>query len=239
MTLDELVSQLRAAYGDALHSVLLYGSAVAGEHIQNKSDYNVLVIVESLPVDRLQAASAVARAWRDAGNPPPMTFTAAEWRASSDIFPMEYADILERHKVLYGADPCTGITVEPYDLRLFVEHEVRSKLLLLRQGVLLAGSDAKEQLSLMSASLSTLMVVFRGVVRLHGQTPPQNYADLVRDVSERTGFDPAPFYDVIHHVRGERTIAKDRTGAVLSGYVQGMETVAAHVDGLPLTRNHA
>ena len=32
MTLDELVSQLRAAYGAALRSVVLYGSAAAGEH---------------------------------------------------------------------------------------------------------------------------------------------------------------------------------------------------------------
>ena len=33
MTLDELVTQLRAAYGTPLRSVVLYGSAVAGEHI--------------------------------------------------------------------------------------------------------------------------------------------------------------------------------------------------------------
>ena len=31
MTLDELVSQLRAAYGAELRAVVLYGSAAAGE----------------------------------------------------------------------------------------------------------------------------------------------------------------------------------------------------------------
>ena len=104
MTLDELVAQLRAAYGEALRSVVLYGSAAAGgaEHVAKRSDFNVLIIVNEVPLGRLRELSAVTRAWRDAGNHPPMTFTDSEWRASSDVFPMEYADILERNKVLYG-----------------------------------------------------------------------------------------------------------------------------------------
>ena len=96
MTLDELVSQLRAAYGAALRSVVLYGSAAAGEHDPKRSDYNVLVIVDALDATRLAAASAASRAWADAGNPAPLTLTTSEWRGSADIFPMEYADILER-----------------------------------------------------------------------------------------------------------------------------------------------
>ena len=54
MRLDELVRQLQLAYGDGLRSVVLFGSAVAGEHHPKKSDYNVLVVVDSLPLDRLR-----------------------------------------------------------------------------------------------------------------------------------------------------------------------------------------
>src|SRR5205814_2209271 len=109
MTLDELVSQLRAAYGPALRSIVLYGSAAAGEHLPKRSDYNVLVVVDSLDAPQLTAASAASRAWADAGNPAPLTMTTSEWRGSSDIFPMEYADILDRHRVLFGDDPFAGI----------------------------------------------------------------------------------------------------------------------------------
>src|SRR3712207_828772 len=105
MTLDHLVSQLRAAFEDDLLAVVLYGSAAGGEHIAKRSDLNVLVILRQLGIDRLQAASAVSRAWSDAGNPSPLTLTEREWRSSADIFPMEYADILERNRVLYGAPP--------------------------------------------------------------------------------------------------------------------------------------
>src|SRR5512132_2774372 len=132
MTLDELVTQLRAAYGADLRAAVLYGSAAAGEHIPNRSDYNVLVVVDSLPLERLRAAAAVTQAWIGAGNPPPLTMTSREWLGSSDIFPMEYADILERHRVLAGALPTEGVVVRAADLRLQVEHEAMGKLLKLR-----------------------------------------------------------------------------------------------------------
>ena len=59
MTLDELVTQLRAAYGARLSSVVLYGSAAGGEHIPNRSDYNVLVLLDSL--DNAQSFVAAFR----------------------------------------------------------------------------------------------------------------------------------------------------------------------------------
>jgi len=96
MTLEELVGQLQKVYGAQLRSVVLYGSAAAGEHIPKRSDYNVLVIVDELTMEHMRAGAAVARAWGEDGNPPPLTFTLDEWQGSSDIFPMEYADILER-----------------------------------------------------------------------------------------------------------------------------------------------
>src|SRR2546423_12938766 len=76
MTLDELVSQLQKAFGDGLVSVVLYGSAAAGEHIPKRSDYNVLVIVRELGLPELEREAAIARAWGEAGKPPPLTLPA-------------------------------------------------------------------------------------------------------------------------------------------------------------------
>jgi len=230
MSLDNLVSQLKAAYGPTLQSVMLYGSAVAGEHIAKKSDYNVLVILDAVPLDRLAAVGAVLRSWGEAGNPPPMTFTASEWKSSSDVFPMEYADILERHRLLYGADATQGITVSRSDLRLQVEQQALGKLLHLRRGAMAAGDDAKEQISLLEVSLSALMVVFRGVVRLAGDIPSQDYAALSTDVAQRAGFDPSPFHSVVEHVRGTRKLPRGEASTVLARYMAGMEALVAWLD---------
>jgi predicted nucleotidyltransferase len=230
MKLEELVSQLQLAYGAGLRSVVLFGSAVAGEHNPKKSDYNILVVVDSLPLDRLRAVAAVSKAWAEDGNPPPMTFTSKEWRSSADIFPMEYADILERHRVLFGTPPFEGIRVTPTDLRLQVEQQTMGKLLQLRQATMGAGGDSRLQLEVLEKSLSTLMVIFRGVSRLHGQVPSQDYEELTRQLAQRAGFDPESFVKVIRHVRGTEKIPRESAAGILEAYLAAMERLVSYLN---------
>ena len=230
MTLDELVAQLRSALGNGLQCVVLYGSAAGGEHIAKRSDYNVLVIVDELPAERLQAASAVSAAWSETGNPAPLILTAEEWRSSADIFAMEYADILERHRVLYGAPPFDGIRVDSRDLRLQLEHEAMGKLLKLRRGVLSAGNSADKQIELLDASVSTIMVLFRAFLRLHGERPPADNVALSAAVGIRAGFNTDAFAKVVRHARGEAKISSSDVGPVLHDYVRGVDRVARYLD---------
>jgi predicted nucleotidyltransferase len=230
MKLEELVRQLQLAYGNGLRSVVLFGSAVAGEHRPKQSDYNVLVVVDSLPLDRLRAVAAVSKAWAEDGNPPPMTFTAKEFKASSDIFPMEYADILERHRILFGDSPFDGISVSPQDLRLQVEQQTMGKLLQLRQATMGAGGDSKLQLEVLEKSLSTLMVIFRGISRLLAKAPSQDYEELTRSLAQRAGFSPEPFVKVIRHSRGTEKIPRESASAILEGYLSAMERLVAYLN---------
>ena len=230
MTLDELVSQLGKAYGDALAAIVLYGSAAAGEQVAKRSDMNVLVIVRELPMERLRAAGAVSRAWSEGGNPPPLTLTTEEWRSSADIFPMEYADVLERHRVLFGTLPTDGLTVDRTHLRLQLENQAMGKLLALRQGVLASADDEKRQLELLSASLSTIMVIFRAVLRLHGERPPTGHEAVSRQTARVAGIDADPFVRVVRHVRGEEPLRGPAVRETLGGYLAGVEGLVRHLD---------
>src|SRR5919199_2739151 len=187
----------------------------------NRSDYNVLVLVNRLDLELLHREAAIARAWTESGNPPPLTLTVGEWRSSSDIFPMEYADVLERHRVLHGEPPFDGIVVQPRDLRLQLEHETMGKLLQLRRGILASGGDRKRLVELLAASLSTFMVIFRAVIRLGGETPSTDYEALTRQVAARTGMKPEAFERVVRHVRGAETLREQDVSEVLAGYLAG------------------
>jgi len=232
MTLEQLVEQLRKAFGSDLHAVVLFGSAVAGEHIAKRSDYNILVVADRLDVELLGREGAIARAWAEAGHPPPLTMTLAEWRASSDVFPMEYADVLEHHRVLYGTLSTEGITVDPRNLRLQLEHEVLGKLLRLRAGIMTAGGDSSRLIELMAASLSTYMVIFRGLLRLLGEAPPTDYEALTRLVAQRSGMAPEPFLRVINHVRGAQKIAPADAKSAIADYHAGARQLVEYVDRL-------
>lgn len=229
MTLDELVAQLRAALGPELRAVALYGSAAAGEHHPKKSDYNVLAIVDSLASDRLNAVSAAIGAWVDAGQPAPLMLTADEWKGSADIFAMEYADILGRHKILFGAFPAT-VSVDPQFLRLQLEHEAMGALLQLRRGALAAGNDASALLDLLESGASSVMTLFRAVVRLRGESPPADNVTLSEAVSRAVGADAAPFVRVVRHRRGEAKLKSADAAAVVAGYLDGLQRVVRYLD---------
>jgi hypothetical protein len=236
MKTEDLVSQLRAAYGDALSAVVLYGSAAGGEHHEKRSDMNILVIARTLTVRSMRAAGAVARAWSSAGHPPPLTLTDAEWRSSVDVFAMEHADILQRHKILYSAPPFDltyGVSVSPRDLRLQLEYEALGMLLRLRGRVLTSDHDNAQRLETLVSGTSQVLVLFRALLRLRDEAPPADNDELCRLTAQRAGFDPAPFVAVLGHWRGGKRLDAAQLDGVLETYHSGLEQVVAYLDALP------
>jgi predicted nucleotidyltransferase len=233
MHLDDLVAQLRLAHGDALVGVVLYGSAASDELVVGHSDQNVLVIVESLSAETLRTLGQTARAWQEAGNPPPLELTRREWLRSADVFPMEYADILERHRVLTGTLPMDGVVVRLSDLRLQVEQEALGKLLRLRRATMTAGTEVARQREVLRASLSAMLVIFRSVLRLHGEKPARDAAEVIAHVGSRCGFDASPFLKVQRLVRGG-VISDGEVSGVLTAYLAGAEALVTYLDQFAL-----
>ncbi len=229
MTLDDLVRQLRQVHGDALRAAVLYGSAASDEQVLGHSDFNVLVIVSSIDVAHMRSLGQTMRAWQEAGNPPVLVLTEREWLRSADIFPMEYADILERHRVLHGTLSLHELVVDLHHLRLQTEQEAMGKLLRLRRGVMVAGTDAGRQAELLRSSYSAVLVIFRAVLRLHGVTPERDAARVIQEVATRCGFEPAPFTTVAALVRGT-AFPNGEVEAVLAGYVRAMDILVDYLD---------
>ena len=232
MTLDELAARLSRAHGADLVAVVLYGSAARGERVEQRSDFNILVIVKSLTPAALRAAADTSREWGEAGNPPPLLMTEAEWRSSHDVFAIEIADILERHRVLTGALPDGPRRVDSSHLRHQLEFEAMGKLLRLRQGILYCDGDAAKEVELLVASRSAVLVLFRTLLRAHGERAEIAPEEVVRRTAARAGFDAAPFLAVLAHVSGAAAIQPGDADAILTAYHAGLERLVAHVDAL-------
>jgi hypothetical protein len=66
--LSGLVEDLRATHGTNLASVVLYGSAAAGDHIELRSDYNILIALNRITPEDLRQAQAPMREWQRSRN---------------------------------------------------------------------------------------------------------------------------------------------------------------------------
>src|ERR1700687_4336895 len=127
--LKEFVTKLERAYHDRLISVVLYGSAAAGDHHAKFSDLNVLCVLKEITPRELGEGEPILRWWREHGHPSPLLMSEEEAHNSADCFPIEFRDMQDHRKVLHGVDVIAHLHVDTKNYRTQVEHELRSKLL--------------------------------------------------------------------------------------------------------------
>src|SRR5918911_4309859 len=148
--LNHLVEDLRSTHGDNLASVVLYGSAAAGDYIELRSDYNLLIALNRIPPADLRLAQAPMREWQRLGHPLPVYFTVAELQDAADVFPIEFHQMQQARLVLYGRDPFEFVEISDANLRHQTEYELRSKLIQLRRLYIPASVSAEKLSALMN-----------------------------------------------------------------------------------------
>lgn len=228
----QLVERLRKGFGDHLVSVILYGSAAAGDHHAPFSDFNILCILTQVTPSELACGERVFRWWREQGNPSPLLLGENEFLTSSDTFAIEYHDIQRQHRLLFGKDLIASLPVDDSFYRAQVEHDLRARLLRLRQKA--AGMLSEDDLlrRLLVDSLSTFCVLFRHALVLHGEEPPATKREIIARASDRFGVDAAPFSRLLD-LREERIKPREvQPLSLLGPYLEGIGTVIDAVDRL-------
>ena len=156
--------------------------------------------------------------------------TARQLAASADAFPIELADMQQSRKTLYGEDLLAGIEINPAHLRLQLERELKGKLLSLRRRYLQTEGDNQPLASLMAASLSTILVLFRAALRLFQREVPATKIDALSELAGHISFDPEPFRHV-YALKDRRSAPNDPLPKTLfADYLQNIEIVIEAVD---------
>jgi predicted nucleotidyltransferase len=230
--LKELVSRLQTAFTDRLVSVVLYGSAAGGEHDQRFSDLNVLCVLKQITPRELSQAEPVLRWWRQKGNPSPLLLAEAEVFDSADSFPIEFRDMKERRRLLFGVDVIADLHVDTRHHRAQVEHELRSKLLRLRQQGAQVLSNPEALLSLCLSSVSTFLVLGRHALMAAGATPKTERRAVVRQLGHVLDADFTPLETLLDLRAGKSGVDPGDPGELFAQYLTCVERLIRFVDRL-------
>ncbi len=226
---DVFATRLQAALGGRLVSLLLYGSAARGTHVPGRSDVNTLLICDAVDEPLFAALGPVLRNWQ---NPPPLILTEAEWRQSADAFPIEYDDIRAAHHVLAGRDPWAGITVHRDDVRRQLEHELKGKLVRLRQAYAGTRDDARALTRVIAGSLAGFFTMLRAALRLAGRPVGTAPADLLAQAAAAIGFAAEPLADLAAHAAGTGRLTLTAADPRAVAYLAAVARTAEFVDHL-------
>jgi hypothetical protein len=210
--------------------LILFGSAVAGDFHSEFSNVNLFCVIRDSSFAALQALAPAVKWWDAQKQPPPLFMTRDEIERSVDVFTIELIDMQRHHRVLFGEDVVKGLSIPPNLHRVQVEYELREKLALLRQHLLLASGNDSRMWELLLRSVSSFATLFRHALIVLGEDAPVGKREAVQALAKRVGFDASGILEVLD-VREKKSDRKKLDVAkIFSRYLAALEQVTAAVD---------
>jgi len=228
--LDEFVSRARKAANENLQSVILYGSAAAGDYNPEFSNLNLLCILRETSFSKLSAVAPVVEWWHRQKHPAPLVMTEEELKSSSDVFSIELLDMQRHHRVLFGDDMLAGLRIPMNLHRAQVEYELREKLILLRQRLLLVAEKDRDLWELLLSSFSAFATLFRHALIALGDPTPRSKREALQELASRIELDASALLQLLdireHKADRKQLDVKD----VFTRYLAAVQQVTAAVD---------
>ncbi|MFP4180185.1 MAG: nucleotidyltransferase domain-containing protein [Spirochaetaceae bacterium] len=210
---EDFIPEVKKTFGHSLKAVILYGSAARGTFVYGSSDINLLIIIEEPDPDRIVELGADHAKLIKKHRISLHVLSEGEFIRSADIFPMEYLDIQEAGKILYGESVADKLTITKKHLRHQVEERLRGNINALRQALIASRGSSRLLSQLLRESYGTFISPLRGLLRLKNEdlrtkNHPETDIELLDRVYKEYGVDTKPLKEIYTFREGGRTDAR-------------------------------
>lgn len=192
-----------ALHGDNLKSISLYGSAVGEDFIPKKSNINLLLVMERIDPPDLKMSLKLINQGRKKGIVP-LLLTVEHMKSSTDTFPVEFLEMKDNYVLIYGKDILGELGVNSRNVRLQCEQQLKGGLIRLYQVYLEVGMKKKRIRSLLINSLTSLIPIFRSLLRLKGKALPVKKRDIISDLGKELSVNGDIFLKVLKMKEGKK-----------------------------------
>ncbi|MCM8770044.1 MAG: hypothetical protein NC911_10350, partial [Candidatus Omnitrophica bacterium] len=127
--LGTLVDCLKESLGGKLVSVIVYGSFLTENYQPGISDINLIVVVSQVTAGELFSLRKKIKRliWKHGFKP--FFFTPEFVKSSLDTFPLEWVEIKNCHRVIYGENLVEKLLIDREDLRRQLERQIKQDYL--------------------------------------------------------------------------------------------------------------
>jgi hypothetical protein len=172
----------------------------------------------------------VVESWVTQKRHAPLLITRDELERSADVFAIELMDMKQQHRVLFGPDLIAPLKIPMQLHRAQLEYELREKLILLRQRMMIAAKDEKRTWELMLRSLPAFTTLFRHALIAQGSSAPATKRESVKILAGNLGFDASPFEHLLDIREHRADPKKFRVQEIAARYLAAVEQVTGAVD---------
>jgi hypothetical protein len=213
-SISSFIDAAKSAFGSDLVSVVIYGSAAEGR-MRATSDVNMLLVLKRFDTNEADALREPLRMASAAIELHAMFLLESEVPMAMEAFAVKFADVVARHRVLYGSNPFANIDPPRDALVRRLKQVLLNLQLRLRERYILL-SLREEQLALVIADAAgPLRASAASLLHLEGQAamaPKEALEKLVSDWGD------AALVNALHDIsaaREERQLPPGKAGPVL------------------------
>ncbi|MGD0825407.1 MAG: hypothetical protein ABR908_12530 [Terriglobales bacterium] len=228
--INEFVERIRTAAGTNLVSVILYGSAAAGDYVVDHSDVNLLCVLGETSFTAIEALAPAVAWWGKQKHREPLLMSAEEMRRSADVFSIEFLDMRRHYRVLWGEDVLETLEIPIRLHRAQVEYELREKTILLRQRLLMAAGNAEAKWELLLRSLPAFGTLFRHALIALGEAGAGSKRDAAAALAGKLGIDTSVFAELLDLRERKKDRQSAKVDEIFARYLKLVEQVTGAVD---------
>jgi predicted nucleotidyltransferase/RNase P/RNase MRP subunit p29 len=217
---------VKGVYNDQLEGLILYGSAVRGEFMPGRSNLNLLLVVAGYDAAMLKRYEPVHKRWSKEGIIIPLFLTDQEIRTSSALFPLEFLEIQEHHRVLGGRDPFVGFHVDVSRVEDAVMQGLAGHVLRLRQRCAEIGGANDAVMILLPLAVTSTVPLLRGIQRMRGWPVLTQSDAVIKDVADRLQIDLQGLHEALMLKRGIISPGPSEVPRVFDRYLKATTTLS-------------
>lgn len=215
-----------------LISIAIYGSAVTSNFIRKVSNINLVCVFTELKLENLTLSLRAIKDAKKAKIIAPLFLTLDNIQSSLDTFPMEFLEIKDNHRTIYGQKIFSQIEIPHEHLRLQCEQQLKSQLIRLRQIYLEKGKSKTLIKDAIISSFNNTFAIFRNLMRLSRLPVPELNEEVILKVSNTYNFDGQVFFDLLRDKKGQERVKWKECDDIFAEYLLQLEALISRVDQL-------
>jgi hypothetical protein len=229
--IDGFIQGLKDIYNDGLISVALYGSAASGEFVNAHSNLNLLIVLKDNSLTNIEKSANLVNNHKFS-NFAPLFFSRDYIRSSTDVFPIEFLDMKENYLLLAGEDVLKDVAIDLKNLRFQCEHELKAKLIHLRQLFLKRNKDKTALRDVLFKAANSSIHILRNIVRIKGRDPAYLKQDIIKQVKDILPIDAGVWEKILAAKNKQLKLSKEEIKQLFVEFTADLEKVVAAVDKL-------
>ena len=229
---EPYLNELLKIHQGNIVSIFVCGQAAGADYVHKVSNINLFLILEKLEFQDLKKSLKAVSKGINKKITAPLFLTRKHIQTSTDVFPIEFLEMKENHLLLYGEDLLSPLEINPTNIRLFCEEQIKGKLIRIRQGYLEIGLKRKGIEALLKESFSSLTPVFRNLIRLKGKTPAVAREQIYNQLCSEFNLDRGVFLAILRDAKDDEKIAGQDVETFFERYIAQIQKLAIAVDQL-------